>query len=138
MLQPIFTHRLIDKENAERGMGIHRGQVMVLSLCWRCEVGDLMTRKTWWARFLLFARLNVAVAQPVECGMLLIRPMFLLYSSKSLFCTESVCLSQFFLALLTYNKLYTGPGMRSSNKTILHLNKLGRLTLPTRTKWASG
>lgn len=52
-LQPIFTHRLIDKENAMRRTVIHRGHVMVLSLCWRCEMGDLMTRKMWWARFLL-------------------------------------------------------------------------------------
>lgn len=42
--QPIFTHQLIDVENAERGMVIRRGQVMWLFLCLRCEVGDLMSR----------------------------------------------------------------------------------------------
>lgn len=75
--QPIFTPRLIDKENARRGRVIHRGQVKGLFLCWRYKVGDLMTRGDLVGEMPPLCCLvcaNVAVAQ---CGAPLISQTYI-------------------------------------------------------------
>lgn len=56
-------------------MVIQRGQVMGLFLCWRWEVGDLMTRGDMvgeMPQLCCTVHANVAFAQLAECSMLLI------------------------------------------------------------------